>query len=88
MSNTPEEQYELLYKKITECKTPLSCLAGKIGLLKHIAGYAGVVQGEDLRTLRTLIAPLSEYLAIVPARVSVERLPSSSDEEGGGDDED
>ena len=68
MSNTPEEQYELLWRKTTESKTPLSCLAGKIGLLVHIADYLGVVRGRDLRIMRSLIGPLSDFLEEVPDR--------------------
>ena len=85
MNNNPEEQYELLYKKITESRRPLSCLAGKIGLLEHIADYAGVVRGRDLLILRSLVGSLSEYLEENPARVSV---TPSSDEEGESDEED
>ena len=48
MNNTPEEQYELLYEEIAVSRTPLRCLAGKIGLLRNIAEFVGVVRGRDL----------------------------------------
>ena len=39
---------------------------GTIGILEPIADYAGVVRDRDLRILRSLVHPLSEYLKEVP----------------------
>ena len=45
---------------------PALYIGGTIGILELIADYAGVVRGRDLRILRSLVDPLSEYLKEVP----------------------
>ena len=68
MADTPAHRYECLWSKITKRTTTPVCYLGgeKIGILELIADYAGVVRGRDLRILRSLINPLSEYLKEIP----------------------
>ena len=66
--NAPEEQCRLAWEKISQARvsSPIVCLGGTTGILELIADYAGVFRGRDLRILRSLVGPLSEYLKEVP----------------------
>ena len=88
MKNTPDHQYEFLWSEITKCMTPVRYLGGigTNGIIEIIADYAGVVRGRDLRILRNLIDPLSEYLEEVPEG-EPDFGESDDDEEEEGDDE-
>mmetsp|Transcript_28809 Transcript_28809/g.67578 ORF Transcript_28809/g.67578 Transcript_28809/m.67578 type:complete len:87 (-) Transcript_28809:33-293(-) len=70
MKNTPDNEYERLWSslwsKIIKRTTPVCYLGEKTGILELIADYAGVIRGRDLRILRSLVAPLSEYLEKIP----------------------
>ena len=72
MKNTPDNEYERLWSslwsKIIKRTTPVCYLGEKTGILELIADYAGVIRGRDLRILRSLVDPLSEYLEEVPFR--------------------
>jgi len=84
--NTPEEQCRLAWEQIFQaryCSSTID-LGENIGILELIADYAGVVRGRDLRILRSLINPLSEYLEWLPEG----ELDSGSDDEEEEDDDD
>ena len=84
--STPEEQCRLAWEQIFQaryCSSTID-LGEKIGILELIADYAGVVRGRDLRILRSLINPLSEYLGWLPEG----ELDSGSDDEEEEDDDD
>ena len=68
--NTPEDQCRLAWEKIAKTRfcSPAIALGEKTGILELIADYVGVVRGRDLRILRSLVDPLSDYLEEVPFR--------------------
>ena len=89
LSSTCESQCKLVWEKMYErrhCCSLAMYFGGKIGLLGHIADYAGIVRGRELLIMRTLIEPLSEYLEEVPEKEEIidESSESGSESDSSG----